>query len=99
MSASRIEALHRAISHQVGSRFKVAILHYADTDHDVQRPLTAILKNGRTLQLHGPTILQTLRPELTDKLEGEGQMTYDPHAKALLVRCADNTYISVPKVT
>ena len=61
--------------------------------------MTALLKNGRTLQLHDPSVAPDVREELRAKLVAEGMATFDPLSQTLLLRCAEDTYITVSKVS
>ncbi|KAI0739117.1 Formyltransferase [Daedaleopsis nitida] len=63
-----------------------------------QKPMTTLLKTGRTLQLHNPAVLDTLHPGLELELPLEGTATYHPPSRALIVRCAEDTYLNVPQV-
>ena len=60
--------------------------------------MTTMLKTGRTLQLHNPTVVAELPAELDYELPSPGTATYHPPSGALIVRCAQDTYISVPQV-
>lgn len=60
--------------------------------------MTTLLKTGRTLQLHNPAVLDTLHPGLEQDLPSEGTATYHPPSRSLIVRCAEDTYLSVPQV-
>ncbi|KAI0720774.1 formyl transferase [Cerioporus squamosus] len=63
-----------------------------------QKPVTALLQNGRTLQLHNPSVLADPPVGLDKELPVEGTATFYPPLRALVVRCADDTYLSVPEV-
>ncbi|KAL1946221.1 hypothetical protein VTO73DRAFT_15348 [Trametes versicolor] len=63
-----------------------------------QKPMTTLLKTGRTLQLHQPSVLRSIPDELKDRLPEEGCAIFHPPSKALIVRCAGETYLSVPMV-
>lgn len=54
--------------------------------------------NGRTLQLHDPSVATDVRKELIEELAAEGTATFDPSSQMLLIRCAEDTYIRVSKV-
>ena len=60
--------------------------------------MTTMLKTGRSLQLHNPTVLTELPAKLDHELPSPGTATYHPPSGALIVRCAQDTYISVPQV-
>lgn len=61
--------------------------------------MTTLLKTGRTLQLHQPSVLRSIPDELKDRLPEEGCAIFHPPSKALIVRCAGETYLSVPMVS
>lgn len=61
--------------------------------------MTTLLKTGRTLQLHEPSVLPSLPDELKDRLPEEGCAIFHPPSKAIIVRCAGETYLSVPMVS
>ncbi|OJT13157.1 hypothetical protein TRAPUB_10312 [Trametes pubescens] len=63
-----------------------------------QKPMTTLLKTGRTLQLHEPSVLPSVPEELKDSLPQEGCAIFHAPSKALVVRCAGETYLSVPMV-
>lgn len=60
--------------------------------------MTAVLNNGRTLQLHNPSVLADLPVGLDETLPVEGTAIFHPQTRALIVRCAERTYLSVPEV-
>lgn len=64
----------------------------------LQKPITTMLKIGRTLQLHNPNIFAEQYPDIESYLPVEGAATYHPPTKTLIVRCAEDTYLSVPEV-
>ncbi|KAH9886080.1 Formyltransferase [Cubamyces lactineus] len=63
-----------------------------------QKPMTTLLKTQRTLQLHDPSVLVDVPSEITGQLSTEGTAVFHPPSKALVVRCANDTYLSVPMV-
>ncbi|KAM5536107.1 hypothetical protein V8D89_010206 [Ganoderma adspersum] len=63
-----------------------------------QKPITTILKIGRTLQLHNPSVFAEQYPDIENYFPVEGAATYHSPTKTLVVRCAQNTYLSVPEV-
>ncbi|KAH9848372.1 Formyltransferase [Lenzites betulinus] len=64
-----------------------------------QKPMTALLKSGRTLQLHDPSVLRDNIPEdISATLPDTGTAIFHPPSKALLIRCSGNTYLQVPMV-
>ena len=66
--------------------------------HVLQKPITTMLKIGRTLQLHNPSIFAEQYPDIESYFPVEGAATYHPPTKTLVVRCAKDTYLSVPEV-
>ncbi|KAI9069849.1 Formyltransferase [Trametes sanguinea] len=63
-----------------------------------QKPMTTLLKTQRTLQLHEPYVLTDLPAGVKDQLAVEGTAIFYPPHKALVVRCAGDTYLAVPMV-
>ena len=57
-----------------------------------------MLKIGQTLQLHSPSILAEEYADIQSHLPVEGAATFHPLTGALIVRCAEDTYLSVPEV-
>ncbi|KAI0332831.1 Formyltransferase [Cubamyces sp. BRFM 1775] len=63
-----------------------------------QKPMTTLLKTQRTLQLHDPFVFVNPPSEVTEQLSAEGTAMFHPPSKALVIRCANGTYLSVPMV-
>ncbi|KAI0822920.1 Formyltransferase [Trametes gibbosa] len=64
-----------------------------------QKPMTALLKNGRTLQLHDLSVLHDNIPEeVSACLPETGTAVFYPPSKALVVRCTGDTFLYVPRV-
>ncbi|OCH89234.1 Formyltransferase [Obba rivulosa] len=63
-----------------------------------QKPVTTYLKTQRTLQLHSPSIFTTPLPNSDELLPAPGTAVYHHPASALLIRCANDTILSVPQV-
>lgn len=59
-----------------------------------QKPLIAVLPSGKTLQLHSPKPARNPRMELPSP----GSAKYDPHSRAVIIRCANDTFVGVPFV-
>ena len=57
-----------------------------------------MLKIGRTLQLHSPSVLNEEYADIQSYLPVEGAATFHPPTGTLIVRCAEDTYLSVPEV-
>ncbi|RDX47192.1 Formyltransferase [Lentinus brumalis] len=93
--ASLINADHSMVNFETMTSSQVVRTHRAISH---QKPVTAVLQNGRTLQLHSPSILDVPPVGLDKELPVEGSATFHPPSRALIVRCADNTYLSVPEV-
>ena len=64
--------------------------------HITQRPLTTYLETGKLLQLHEPTTHPISASEYL--LFSPGAARYDAQANSLLVRCAEDTVLSVPRI-
>ena len=64
----------------------------------LKKPLTTLLKTGRILQLHNPSVLFEEYPDIEEQLPVEGAAMFYPRSGALIVRCAGDTYMSVPQV-
>ncbi|THH12057.1 hypothetical protein EW145_g219 [Phellinidium pouzarii] len=83
--AEKIERLSRAIGHQ--------------------RPLTTTYPSSETLQLHAPkalvrshTATNTGLAKPLQALQAPGEATYDPTTGYIAIRCANDTYVYVPKL-
>ncbi|KAI8976661.1 Formyltransferase [Trametes punicea] len=63
-----------------------------------QKPMTTLLKTQRTLQLHDPSVFTDVPQSVKDHLPTEGTAIFHPPSQALIVRCAEDTYLSVPMV-
>ncbi|KAI0367676.1 Formyltransferase [Pilatotrama ljubarskyi] len=63
-----------------------------------QKPLTTFLKSQSTLQLHEPSVLTDVPASIKGVLPAEGAAIFHPRSSTLIVRCAGNTYLSVPMV-
>ncbi|KAI0350884.1 Formyltransferase [Trametes cingulata] len=63
-----------------------------------QKPLTTLLQTQRTLQLHEPSVLEDAPAGVKELLPVEGTAVFHPPSKALVIRCAGETYLSVPMV-
>ncbi|KAI0630998.1 Formyltransferase [Trametes polyzona] len=63
-----------------------------------QKPMTTMLKTGRTLQLHDPSVASDVSEHLRSQLPVEGTALFYPPSKALIVRCANDTFLRVPMV-
>jgi len=61
-----------------------------------QRPLTAYLETGKSLQLHEPAMHPIFASEYL--LFSPGTARYDTQANSLLIRCAEDTVLSVPRI-
>ncbi|PFH49327.1 hypothetical protein AMATHDRAFT_147871 [Amanita thiersii Skay4041] len=61
-----------------------------------QRPLLAYLESGKSIQLHEPSVHHLFASEYL--LFSPGATRYDKQAKSLLIRCAEDTMLSVPRV-
>ena len=69
----------------------------------LQKPLTTILPSKWSLQLHKPTVLEeSLAPVSVHRpspiLTNPGDSIYDRRSRTLIIRCANDTFISVPTV-
>ncbi|CAK5274742.1 unnamed protein product [Mycena citricolor] len=76
----------------------IVILHRA-IGH--QRALTTWLPLGTRLQLHDPTALSSLHPQLSSELilsDKPGALVYCKPARSLFIRCARDTVLAVPRV-
>src|ERR1700722_1520957 len=60
-----------------------------------QRPLTTYIPTHKALQLHSPSVFHTAVPTLSFTT---GFATYHAPSRALIVRCADHSVLSVPQV-
>ncbi|KAI0676524.1 Formyltransferase [Trametes maxima] len=63
-----------------------------------QKPMTTLLKTQRTLQLHELAVIIDIPANVKEHLPTEGTATFYPPSKALIIRCAGDSYLSVPMV-
>ena len=57
-----------------------------------------MLKTGKTLQLHEPSVLTSADVDFDAELAGPGMALMHAPSGALVVRCAEGTFLRVPKV-
>lgn len=93
--APLITAEHSKIDFKTMTASRIVGTHRAISH---QKPMTTVLKTERTLQLHDPRVLTDPPSALQEELPVGGTATYHPPSSALIVRCAEDTYLSVPKV-
>ncbi|KAI1786055.1 Formyltransferase [Ganoderma leucocontextum] len=93
--APLITAEHSKIDFSTMTACRIVGTHRAISH---QKPMTTMLKIGRTLQLHSPSVLVEEYPDIQSHLPVEGVATFHPPSGALIVRCAENTYLTVPEV-
>ena len=60
--------------------------------------MMSMLKIGRTLQLHNPTVLAEVYADIESHLPVEGTAMFHPPSGSIVIRCAEHTYLSVPQV-
>lgn len=96
MSAQVISRRYRAISHQVCTvdRHVLSYLQEADL-FPMQRPLTTCISTGKTVQLHSPAPLDMHVPFLS---EFPGTAMYHKPSRSLIIRCADDSVLSIPLI-
>ncbi|KAI0697051.1 Formyltransferase [Cytidiella melzeri] len=63
-----------------------------------QKGVFTRLKTGKILQLHDPVVLESPPVTLLSLIPDVGLAIYEPHGKALLIRCAFDTVLSVRMV-
>ncbi|KAI0760036.1 Formyltransferase [Fomes fomentarius] len=93
--APLITAEHSKIDFRTMTASRIVGTHRAISH---QKPITTMLKTERTLQLHDPRVLTDPSSALQEELPVGGTATYHPPSGALIVRCAEDTYLSVLKV-
>ncbi|PIL23585.1 hypothetical protein GSI_14898 [Ganoderma sinense ZZ0214-1] len=93
--APLITAEHSKIDFRTMTAARIVGTHRAISH---QKPVTTMLKIGRTLQLHNPSVFTGQHSDIESHLPVEGAATYHPPTKTLVVRCAENTYLRVPEV-
>ena len=60
--------------------------------------MMAMLKIGRTLQLHNPSVLAEVYADIENHLPFESTAMFHPPSGAIVIRCAEHTYLSVSQV-
>ncbi|TBU22191.1 Formyltransferase [Dichomitus squalens] len=93
--APLITAEHSMIDFRTMTASRVVGTHRAISH---QKPMAAMLKIGRTLQLHNPCVLTEVYADIENHLPTEGTAKFHPPSGAIVIRCAENTYLSVPQV-
>ncbi|OBZ67361.1 Methionyl-tRNA formyltransferase [Grifola frondosa] len=63
-----------------------------------QKPIVALLKTKRTLQLHSPSVLAERSTDTLELIPRPGLAVYHLPKSSLLIRCAADTVLSVPQV-
>ncbi|RPD75435.1 Formyltransferase [Lentinus tigrinus ALCF2SS1-7] len=93
--APLITADHSMVNFETMTASRIAMIYRAISH---QKPVAAVLNNGRTLQLHNPSVLVDQPADLEKALPVEGTGIFYPPERTLIIRCAEGTYLSVPEV-
>ncbi|TFK67728.1 Formyltransferase [Pluteus cervinus] len=95
--APMINASHWTIHFDQMSAEDIVLRHLAISH---QRPLTTSLSNKKSVQLHSPSIFRTADTGVPEPLHhlAPGYAIFHKPTKAMLVRCAGDSILSVPQV-